>query len=179
MLLLFGITIISCKRYRDGAYSSFKLFCVQSLANESRVIHTQKWGNFVMTLPITSLLQLLDMAYLEIGQNSSRVVVVFIHVTYWSADLVQRSTLFNCVETKSSCMLISVTAEAVFSVNSGQSFSGKSKSAEGLYLQYARSAYHSYLPIAQMSLVDAQYWKLWEDKLSEKPFQHFFLPYPT
>ena len=53
----------------------------------------------------------------------------FIHATYWSADLVQRSMLFNCVETKSSCMLVSVIASAVFSVNSGQLISGKSKSA--------------------------------------------------
>ena len=103
-------------------------------------------------LPITSFHQLVDKAYLEIGQHLQNSI----HATYCSADLVQRSMLFDCVETKRSCMLVSVTAAAVFSVNSGQLFSGKSNSAEGV-ISYARSVHHSYLPIAQMPLVDDLY----------------------
>ena len=103
-------------------------------------------------LPITSFHQLVDKAYLEIGQHLQNSI----HATYCSADLVQRSMLFDCVETKRSCMLVSVTASAAFSVNSGQLFSGKSKSAEGV-ISYARSVHHYYLPTAQMPLVDDLY----------------------
>ena len=66
------------------------------------------------------------------GNGQQRVVIL--HGTYWSANFTQRSRLFICVETNSWCMLVSVTASAIFSVNSAQLLSGMSISAKELSL---------------------------------------------
>jgi len=77
-----------------------------------------------------------------------------------SADLIQRSRLFICVETNSWCMLSSFIASAVCWDNSAQFFSGKSMSMKQHYLHFSgRNPHHSHLPTVHMPLED-----IWHSK---------------
>ena len=123
-------------------------------------MHTQKCGNFEKTMIMTSS---------HVQSLYFRTCLNNVNVSKWhfecdphrSADSTQRSRLFICVETNSSCMLWSSIALAVCWINSAQLFSGKSMSMKQHVLHFSgRNPHHSHLPIAHMPWED-----IWPPKL--------------
>ena len=98
-------------------------------------MHTQKCGNFEKTRIMTSS---------HVQSLYFRTCLNNVNVSKWhfecdphqSADSTQRSRLFICVETNSSCMLWSSIALAVCWINSAQLFSGKSMSIKQHYSHF-------------------------------------------
>ncbi len=146
-----------------ATYHSFHLLPVDFLMMMGTCLAsmlTQKCGNFVKTALMTPTQSKVSFGKICL----SKVNISMLHfecTTDWSAHLTQRSRLFICVDTNSSCKVVSSIASAVWWVNSGQSVSGKSISIGEHYLNFpGRNIHCSHLPIAHMPWEDIWYPKL-------------------